>query len=308
LVKTEELIFSFANNLGFDLVGFSEIEILNKEIHSLEKWLSNSFHADMTYMNHNIEKRKDIREILPEAKSVISLGVNYFVDNKYSNESDKAKISRYAWGEDYHLVLWKMMDELIIRIKNEIPEFIAKSYVDTGPVMDKVWAVKSGLGWMGKNSNIINKKNGSYFFIGNIINNLSLKNPQLVKNFCGTCNACINACPTNAIVKNFVVDANKCISYLTIENKGEISSEFKGKFNNWIFGCDICQEVCPWNIKFAVKSHHREFSEHFNRELDLNSVENMNDEEFKIKFEKSPIKRTKLSGLKRNKKFLIEEK
>lgn len=300
----EEFISASARKIGFDLVGFTEFTLLENEVEKLQKWLENNYHAGMSYMEKNIEKRKDIRLILQDAKSVISVGLNYFVDNKFGMKNRYGKVSRYAWGEDYHFVLWRMLDELIERIKEVIPEFNGKAYVDTGPVMDKVWAVKSGLGWMGKNSNVINKEKGSYFFIGNIISNLELKNSQTIGNFCGTCNACIEACPTSAIVEDYVVDANKCISYLTIENKEEIPDEFKNKFNNWIFGCDICQEVCPWNIKFSSTTSTIYFKENIKRELSFDHIENMTADEFNSFFAESPIKRAKLSGLKRNKKFL----
>lgn len=305
MVSNEEFISETARKIGFDLVGFAKFSLLEDEVKNLQKWLDKKYHAEMSYMGKNIEKRKDVRFILSEAKSVISLGVNYFVDNNYDMKKDSGKISRYAWGEDYHFVLWRMLDKLIDTIKANIPEFIGKSYVDTGPVMDKVWAIKAGLGWMGKNSNVINKKKGSYFFIGNIITNLDLKNSEIIKNFCGNCNACIEACPTSAIVEDYVVDASKCISYLTIENKKEIPIEFKNKFQNWIFGCDICQEVCPWNIKFSTQTSIITFKENIVKELSFDNIENMTEEEFNCIFASSPIKRTKLKGLKRNKNFLI---
>jgi len=303
-MQPTEIISSLANKVGFDLIGFSKVELLSAENERLQKWLSNNYHAGMEYMKRNIDKREDITKIFPQAKSVISLGLIYFNDKTYSNNKNNGKISRYAWGRDYHYVMWEMVDELSELIKKEIPDFESKSYADTGPVMDKVWAVKSGLGWMGKNSNIINKKNGSYFFIANIFNNLELNSSDIINDFCGTCNACIKACPTQAIVSDFVIDANKCISYLTIENKNGISDEFIGKFNNWIFGCDICQEVCPWNIKFAYKTRIKDFINNEKIELNLDEVISMSQSDFKSKFFDSPVSRAKLKGLQRNAEHL----
>jgi len=303
-MQPTEIISSLANKVGFDLIGFSKVELLSAENERLQKWLSNNYHAGMEYMKRNLDKREDITKIFPQAKSVISLGLIYFNDKTYSNNKNNGKISRYAWGRDYHYVMWEMVDELSELIKKEIPDFESKSYADTGPVMDKVWAVKSGLGWMGKNSNIINKKNGSYFFIANIFNNLELNSSDIINDFCGTCNACIKACPTQAIVSDFVIDANKCISYLTIENKNGISDEFIGKFNNWIFGCDICQEVCPWNIKFAYKTRIKDFIHNEKIELNLDEVISMSQSDFKSKFFDSPVSRAKLKGLQRNAEHL----
>ncbi|MFZ1288567.1 MAG: tRNA epoxyqueuosine(34) reductase QueG [Melioribacteraceae bacterium] len=301
----KQQIISKAKQLGFNLLGFAKYEILENEIENLEKWLSMNYQAGMNYMQMNIDKRKDVEKILPNCKSVISLGVNYFVDKKFDEINNSGKVSRYAWGKDYHLIIWEKLNELIEFAKTVEPNFEAKSYVDTGPVMDKVWAIKSGLGWQGKHSNIINKEIGSWFFIATIITNYDFKeynNPIL--DLCGTCTACINACPTNAIVQDYVVDSNKCISYLTIENKGEISDIFVGKFNNWIFGCDICQEVCPWNKKFAEQTNVLEFQNIQNKTIAFCEIENMENSEFKKRFESSPILRSKLKGLKRNSEFL----
>lgn len=300
----EKIIQSLAKKVGFDLVGFAKVEELTEETEKLVMWIENKYHAGMDYLERNLEKRKNVKELFPDANSVISVGLNYYNDEKYSDKLNYGKVSRYAWGEDYHFVMWDMMDELIKLIKHEINVFEGKRYVDSAPVMDKVWAIKSGLGWMGKNSNIINKNIGSYFFIGNIINNLKLDSGNLINDFCGTCTDCIESCPTDAIVSSRVIDSNKCISYLTIENKKEIPDEFIGKFDSWIFGCDICQEVCPWNIKFAVKTKTMRFLKSENVELNLNDVMNYDNEKFSQKFNRSPIKRAKLSGLKRNAEHL----
>jgi epoxyqueuosine reductase len=300
---TNRIVTEKAKAIGFDLVGFAKAEMLEKETEYLQQWLDKNFQAGMDYMERNGDKRKDVRNILPEAKSVISLGLNYYTPDTYSNEDIKGKVSRYAWGKDYHLIIWAMLDELEEEIIKIAPDFECISYVDTGPVMDKAWAVRAGLGWLGKHTNVINREIGSWFFIANIITNYEFDYSEQIPDFCGTCTACIDACPTNAIVQEYVVDANKCISYLTIENKNEISEEFKGKFNNWLFGCDICQDVCPWNQKFPVETLIKDFHPQ-NKELVLDEVLEMNEEEFKEKFKTSPVKRAKLSGLERNATFL----
>jgi len=302
-IITSEIVIQKAKAIGFDLVGFAKAEVLEKESNNLLEWLDKNYQAGMDYMERNFDKRKDVKRILRDAKSVISLGLNYHTPGPYSDDKTKGKISRYAWGKDYHLIIWSMLDELEEELKKNDPSFESISYVDTGPVMDKAWAVRAGLGWLGKHTNVINREIGSWFFIANIITNYDFDYSEPIPDFCGTCTACIDACPTNAIVQEYVVDANKCISYLTIENKNKISEEFKGKFDNWIFGCDICQDVCPWNQKFPVESLLKDFHPQ-NKELTLDEVIEMNEEEFKEKFKTSPIKRAKLSGLKRNATFL----
>ncbi|HSW55284.1 MAG TPA: tRNA epoxyqueuosine(34) reductase QueG [Ignavibacteriaceae bacterium] len=300
---TNEIVIQKAKSIGFDLVGFAKAEMLEQESEHLQQWLNNNYHAGMDYMVRNFEKRKDVKQILPEAKSVFSLGLNYYTPDSYSNDDAKGKVSRYAWGKDYHLIIWSMLNELEEELKKVDPSFESISYVDTGPVMDKAWAVRSGIGWLGKHTNVINREIGSWFFIANIITNYEFDYSESIPDFCGTCTACIDACPTSAIVKEYVVDANKCISYLTIENKEEISAEFKGKFDNWLFGCDICQDVCPWNQKFPLETLIRDFQPQ-NKELKLDDILEMNEDEFKEKFKTSPVKRAKLTGMKRNAEFL----
>jgi len=301
-----QIVTQIAQKLGFDLIGFAEVAQLFTEINGLKNWLNNGFNSKLSYMERNIEKRFDVKEILPSAKSVISLALNYYVEGEFSNNPQNGKISRYAWGTDYHYVLWEKLEQLITELNKIDDNFEAKSYVDTGPVMDKAWAVRSGIGWQGKNSNIINSKIGSWFFIANIITNFEFLTSQIVTDHCGNCTACIDACPTNAIVEPYVVDANKCISNLTIENKGEIPIEFKNKFDSWIFGCDICQDVCPWNQKFATETKIEQFQNGENREIDLQSVSEMTNSQFKNKYGISPIFRAKNKGFKRNAKFLLE--
>ena len=300
---TNEIVIQKAKAIGFDLVGFAKADLLENESKNFEKWLDENYQAGMDYLQKNLDKRKDVKRILPNAKSVISLGLNYYTPEEYSDDKLKGRVSRYAWGKDYHLIIWAMLDELEDELKKVDTRFESISYVDTGPVMDKAWAVRAGIGWLGKHTNVINRDIGSWFFIANIITNYEFDYSEQIPDFCGTCTACIDACPTKAIVQEYVVDANKCISYLTIENKNEIPEDFKGKFDNWIFGCDICQDVCPWNQKFPVETMIKDFYPQ-NKELRLDEVIEMKEEEFKSKFNISPIKRAKLSGLKRNALFL----
>jgi len=304
---TNELVIEKAKKTGFNLIGFARADELSEQTDHLKEWLDKDYQAGMKYMERNIDKRKDVSLILPQAKSIISLAANYYTDKRHSNQKGKGKLSRYAWGKDYHLIIWEMLKELESELKKIEPSFESKSYVDTGPVKDKAWAVKSGIGWMGKHSNIINRKYGSWFFIANIITNYEFDYTNTIPDFCGSCTACIDACPTKAIVQPYVVDSNKCISYLTIENKGEIDSRFSGKFDNWLFGCDVCQDVCPWNKKFSQSSQVAEFEPVNNQtELDLGEILAMEKSEFKSRFAESPVLRTKLKGLKRNAEFLMK--
>jgi len=302
---TNEIVHHKAVSLGFNLVGFSKAELLTEEIDNLTSWLDRGFHSGMSYMERNIDKRQDVSLILEGAKSVISLGMNYYSEDEFSNSPEFGKVSQYAWGKDYHLVMWEKLDQLITELKEIDPKFEAKSYVDTGPVMDKVWAKHGGLGWVGKHSNTINRQIGSWFFIATIITNYNFDSSSIVTDHCGSCTACIDACPTDAIVEPYVVDANKCISYLTIENKSEIPSEFKNKFEGWIFGCDICQDVCPWNKKFSTVTMVEEFRSTENKEIELTTVNKLTNSQFKKKYLSSPISRTRLKGLKRNAEFLL---
>ena len=302
---TNEIVIEKAMAVGFDLIGFSKAETLIDESEKLDEWIKLGYQAGMNYMEKNKEKRKDVSQILPGAKSVISLAINYYTDHQHSNDPNNGKVSRYAWGKDYHLIIWEMLEKLEAELKKINPGFESKSYVDTGPVMDKAWAVRAGIGWLGKHTNVINRGLGSWIFIASIITNYEFDQTFSIPDFCGSCTACIDACPTNAIVQEYVVDSNKCISYLTIENKGEIPEEFKGKFDNWLFGCDICQDVCPWNYKFAVSTVIDEFNPlNDNKEIKLPEVIKMPEDNFKNRFSGSPVSRAKLYGLRRNAKFL----
>jgi epoxyqueuosine reductase len=303
---TNEIVVHEAKRLGFSLVGFAKAETLPEEMSRLQQWLQNGQHAGMAYMERNLDKREDVRKILSSAKSVISLGMNYYTDHTHSGNPKMGKISRYAWGKDYHLLMWEKLAELISELKERHREFEAMAYVDTGPVMDKVWAVKSGIGWMGKNGNIINRSQGSWFFIATILTNADFKYGSPIDDFCGACTACLDACPTNAFAAPYVVDANRCISYLTIENKDEIPEGFSGQFDSWLFGCDTCQDVCPWNKKFAEPASQSEFAPVGGKtEFEPAEFIAMDAETFKLKFAESPMKRAKLTGMQRNARFLL---
>jgi epoxyqueuosine reductase len=302
---TNEIVIEAAKEAGFDLVGFAKADLLTDEINKLGEWLKRNYHGDMTYMEKNFDKRKDVSSILPNAKSIISLALNYYADEKYTDDPSLYKVSRYAWGKDYHLIIWEKLEKLETKLKEVDPSFKSVSYVDTGPVMDKAWAVKAGLGWLGKHTNVINKGFGSWIFLATIITNYEFDYSSPIPDFCGSCTACIDACPTNAIVTEYVLDANRCISYLTIENKGEIPDNFNNKFDDWLFGCDICQDVCPWNIKFSVTTDIQEFYPvNGNKQMNPDEVLNMDESEFMERFKESPVKRAKLKGLKRNAAFL----
>jgi epoxyqueuosine reductase len=291
MIKNDDVIL-VCRELGFDLAGFAKADPLEKEYENYRSWLEKGYHADMVYMEKNQEKRKDVREIFANAKSVISLGLNYYTPYFYSGNKNNGKVSRYAWGRDYHLVIWEKLDLIIEKLKEIDNSFEGISYVDTGPVMDKVWSVRAGIGWQGKHTNIINKEYGSWFFIANIITNYEFDYSARIEDFCGTCTACIDACPTKAI-EPYIVDSNKCISYHTIENKGEIPVELRGRFDNWIFGCDICQDVCPWNIKFSQETRLIEFnSPKERREPELDTILNITEKEFVSIYSESAVKRT----------------
>ncbi|MEW6507848.1 MAG: tRNA epoxyqueuosine(34) reductase QueG [Bacteroidota bacterium] len=302
---TNKIVIEKAKELGFDLIGFAKAEQLKTETEHINQWLSHGHAAGMDYMKRNLDKREDVRLILKDAKSVISLAINYYTDNKHSNRKDYGKISRYAWGKDYHLIVWEKLEILEEQLTEVDPQFESISNVDTGPVMDKSWAVRAGIGWLGKHTNVITQEMGSWIFLATIITNREFDYNNVVPDHCGSCRACLDACPTGAIVDEYVVDSNKCISYLTIENKGEIGIEFKQKFDSWLFGCDVCQDVCPWNNKFSTQTRENFFKPITGTELILEVVNEMDENEFNRLFETSPIKRAKLSGLKRNSRFLI---
>ncbi|RZK54051.1 MAG: tRNA epoxyqueuosine(34) reductase QueG [Pedobacter sp.] len=304
--KYSQMIKNEALRLGFMACGISKAEFLEEEAPRLENWLNNNHHGEMSYMANHFDKRLDPRLLVDGAKSVVSLTLNYFTDEKQS-DINVPKISKYAYGTDYHTVIKEKLKELLVFINDNIGEVAGRCFVDSAPVMDKVWAQKSGLGWRGKNSNLISKDAGSFFFLAELIIDLDLEYDQpFVADHCGTCTRCIDACPTDAIMAPYVVDGSKCISYLTIELKNEIPTEFKGKMENWMFGCDICQDVCPWN-RFATPHTEPAFTPALEL-LKLNKTEliEMTDEVFNQVFKGSAVKRTKFAGLKRNIDFLKE--
>jgi epoxyqueuosine reductase len=299
----KQLIKDKATELGFFYCGFSKADFLEEEAPRLENWLNLNYQGKMSYMANYFDKRLDPRLLVDDAKTVVSLLLNYYPEKKQHPESPK--ISKYAYGEDYHTVIKDKLKELIQFLKENIGDVNGRAFVDSAPVMDKVWAKKSGLGWIGKNSNLIHPKEGSFFFIAELIIDLEIEPDGPMKDYCGTCTKCIDACPTEAIVQPYVVDGSKCISYLTIELKDEIlPSEFKGKMDNWMFGCDICQDVCPWN-RFSKITQEPRFKPN-PLLLELNSTEwkELNEEVFNQMFKLSAVKRTKYNGLKRNIKFL----
>jgi epoxyqueuosine reductase len=298
LIKTE------AYKLGFRFCGFSKAVFLEEEAPRLENWLNNGFNGEMSYMENHFDKRLDPRKLVEGARSVISLALNYYTDQKQEDPS-APKISQYAFGEDYHFVIKDKLKQLLEFISTEIGEVNGRAFVDSAPVLDKAWAKKAGIGWIGKHTNLINKHSGSFFFLAELITDLDLEyDIAPSKDHCGTCTRCIEACPTDAIIAPYVVDGSRCISYLSIELKNELPSEFKGKMDNWMFGCDICQDVCPWN-KFSVLHKEPAFKPHEELlSLTLSDWQEITEDTFKKVFKNSAVKRTKYKGLKRNIEFL----
>jgi len=289
-----------AVSLGFLEMKVAKYEILINEIQNYSKWIKSGYNATMKWMEKNIDKRMNLRNVLDNAQSVLVFSHSYFTgidhtDNNY-------KISRYAWGDDYHSILLEKLKKIENFLISLFPNCKTKSYVDTGPILEKQWAVRSGLGWQGKNSLILNKDYGSYFFIGIIITDLIFQNDEVVDDKCGTCTKCINACPTNAIIDDKVIDSNKCISYWTIEAKHDVAIplEIRNNINGWAFGCDICQEVCPWNKNKPKLTTEMSFFPRYGTNLNSEELKKMSNEEFNFKYKNSPIKRTKLKGILRN--------
>jgi epoxyqueuosine reductase len=295
-------IKSEAKRLGFLSCGISKAGFLEEEAPRLEKWLNNNMHGQMHYMENHFDKRLNPTLLVDGAKSVISLLLNYY-PSEFQKE-DSYKISKYAYGHDYHFVIKEKLKELLHFIQTEIGEVSGRAFVDSAPVLDKAWAAKSGLGWMGKNTNLITQKVGSFYFIAELIVDLELDYDSPTTDHCGSCTACIDACPTEAIVAPYVVDGSKCISYFTIELKENIPAEMKGKFDDWVFGCDVCQDVCPWN-RFS-KSHNEPLFQATPELLSFTKRdwEEITEDVFKMVFNNSALKRTKLEGLKRNVSFL----
>lgn len=296
------LIKQEATRLGFLSCGISKAEFLEQEAPRLEKWLNKNMNGEMAYMENHFDKRLDPTKLVEGSKSVISLLLNYYPEEQ--QRQDSYKVSKYAYGTDYHFVIKDKLKQLLSFIQDEIGEVGGRAFVDSAPVLDKAWAAKSGLGWIGKHSNLLTQKVGSFYFIAELIVDLELEYDHPVTDHCGSCTACIDACPTQAIVDPYVVDGSKCISYFTIELKNELPSNYKDKFDEWMFGCDVCQDVCPWN-RFSKSHKEPLFNPH--PELLSNSKkdwEEITKEVFNIIFKKSAVKRTKFEGLKRNINFL----
>ena len=297
-----EFIKEEAKRLGFMSCGISKAAFLEEEAPRLEKWLNKQMHGEMSYMANHFDKRLDPTKLVEGSKSVVSLLLNYYPSEQQNPES--YKISKYAYGRDYHFVIKDKLKELLAAIQTKIGEVSGRAFVDSAPVLDKAWAAKSGLGWMGKHSNLLTKEVGSFYFIAELILDLELAYDSPTTDHCGTCTACIDACPTQAIVEPYVVDGSKCISYFTIELKNEIPADFKGQFDDWMFGCDVCQDVCPWN-RFSKPHQEPLFNPHPELlEMSKSDWEEITSNVFGSIFSKSAVKRTKFSGLKRNIDFL----
>jgi epoxyqueuosine reductase len=293
-----------AARLGFDYCGIAKAEKLHDEARRLESWLNKGFNGSMSYMNNYFDLRVDPTKLVPGAQSVITLLLNYFPAEQQKTEAPR--VSKYAYGKDYHEVIKEKLKNFLTTVQQNIGEINGRGFTDSAPVLERSWAVKSGLGWVGRNGNLITKNQGSFFFIATLITDLELEpDDPFVKDYCGTCTKCIESCPTEAILPNKVIDGSKCISYFTIELKDMlIPDEMKGKFENNMFGCDICQDVCPWN-RFSKPNNEIEFTP-LNEVLyfSKNDWEELTEESFKIIFKKSPLKRSKFEGIKRNLKFL----
>ena len=300
--KYSNFIKAESKRLGFLSCGISKATFLEEEAPRLEVWLNKNQHGEMKYMENHFDKRLNPTLLVDDAKSVISLLLIYYPSE--TQNADSYKISKYAYGQDYHFVIKEKLKELLYTIQTEIGEVSGRAFVDSAPVLDKVWAAKSGLGWIGKNSNLLTQQIGSFYFIAELVVDLDLDYDHATTDHCGTCTACIDSCPTEAIVAPYVVDGSKCISYFTIELKESIPLEMKGKMDDWIFGCDVCQDVCPWN-RFS-KSHDEPL---FNPNPELLSMtkkdwDEITEDTFKTVFKNSAVKRTKIKGLQRNIRFL----
>lgn len=294
-----------ALDAGFDAVAIARAEPLDEEYAMYREWLDRGYHGSMHYMERNGDSRRDVSVIVPGARSIVVVARNYYTPSVHPDDAI-GKVSRYAWGDDYHIVLPPMLDDLCERIRGVVPGCETRRYTDTGPVMEKQWAVRSGLGWMGKNGNILRRDIGSWFFLGVVITTADLEADAPMADYCGTCTACLDACPTRAIVQPSVVDATKCISYWTIETKADTDFplEIAGNLDGWLYGCDTCQDVCPWN-RFQTPTSEGRFEPRKGETfLKLDEVLDLQPDNFVVRFRNSPIKRPKLAGLQRNARAL----
>ena len=297
-----DLVKEIALDLGFSYCGISKADFLSDEAKHLDTWLKRGYQGKMDYLERHFDKRLDPRKLVPGAQSVISLLYNY-APKKDVTDKVPYKIARYAYGRDYHFVIKDKLVQFMDRMKVSIGNIEGRVFVDSAPVHERAWASKSGLGWIGKNTLLINKESGSYFFLAEIILDLKLESDGPIKDYCGTCTKCMDACPTDAIAESYIVDGSRCISYLTIELRDEIPTEFRNKMEGWTFGCDICQEVCPWN-RFSQPHKEPQFAPQGWEELSKIEWEEMTAAVFDNVFKKSPVNRTKFKGLKRNISFI----
>lgn len=301
--KYSKIIKEKSKKFGFEGCGISKADFLEEDARALEKYLKNNYHGELHYMENYFDKRVDPRLLVEGSKSVISLQYNYFPTEEI-NSLDNYKISKYAYGQDYHEVIKEILREMVAELREEIGDFNCRIFTDSAPVLEKAWARKSGLGWVGKNALLLTKQKGSFFFLAEIICDIELAPDHAVTDHCGSCRKCIDACPTDAIVDDRIINASKCISYATIELKNAIPDSFKGKMEDWMFGCDICQDVCPWN-RFSVPHLEPKFQPNeFLKKFRKNEWQEITQELFSEVFRKSPVKRAKFSGLKRNIEFL----
>ncbi|MEW6510051.1 MAG: tRNA epoxyqueuosine(34) reductase QueG [Bacteroidota bacterium] len=309
MATVTERIKAQALTLGFSQAGVARAQPLEEEGARLQEWLARGFEATMHWMRRTAERRIDPARLLPGARSVIVLAMNYYTPHRHASDPGTGKISRYAWGDDYHEVVGKRLTQMKDWLLEAFPGSEAKVHVDSGPVMEKVWAQRAGIGWEGKHTNVISRTLGSWIFLGEILTTLNLETDAHALDRCGTCTLCIEACPTRAIVEPYVVDSNLCLSYLTIEHRGPIEGEVRDRFDGWIFGCDVCQDVCPWNSKFAVVTTEPRFEpREGNVKPDLASWQTISADEFHERFRRSAVSRTKVEGLKRNVGIVLERR
>lgn len=302
MASLSEIIKLKSEELGFHKTGIVRVASLPEEEYRLRKWLANEFHGEMQWLEREPEKRADPTLLFEGAKSIVVVALNYFTPHEHEEDSNKGKVSRYAWGDDYHDVLKGKLRELLAFIKSENEAAEGKICVDTAPIMDKVWAARAGLGWIGKHSNLITKEYGSWVFLGEILLDIELDyDTEIVADHCGTCTACLDACPTSAIVAPYTVDSRKCLSYATIELRApDFPEEITENLNGWLYGCDICQDVCPWN-RFEKPTEEKRFEpREGNVTADLDEILALSPEKYAERFRRSAMKRTKLAGLQRN--------